>query len=70
MATGMNIGRKVVGDEGNGMIMNNMGRGKSLGSGKYSLMFGEDGLEVRMHKGCLSGLNGMELCNNVGMTFF
>jgi hypothetical protein len=51
------------------MIMNTMGRGKSLGSGKNSLMFGDDGLEVRMHRGCLSGVNGMELCNNVRMTF-
>ena len=33
-------------------------------------MFGEDGLEVRRHRRCLSGMNGMELCNNVGMTFF
>jgi hypothetical protein len=65
MMIGMNIGRKVVGDEGNGMIMNTMGRRKSLGSGKNNLMFGEDGLEVRRHRGCLSGLNGMELCNNV-----
>jgi hypothetical protein len=67
---GMNIGRKVVGDEGNGMIMNTTGRGKSLTSGKNSLIFGEEGLEVRMLRECLSGLNGMELCNNVGMNFF
>jgi hypothetical protein len=33
-------------------------------------MFGEDVLEVRRHRGCLSGVNGMELCNNVRMTFF
>jgi hypothetical protein len=33
-------------------------------------MFGEDGLEVLRHRGCLSGLNGMESCNNVRMTFF
>ena len=52
------------------MIMKMMVRGKSLGSGKNILMFGDDGLEVRMHKGFLSGVNGMELCNNVGMTFF
>ena len=34
------------------------------------LMFIEDGLEVLQHRGCLSGLNGMELCNNARMTFF
>jgi len=31
------------------------------GSGKNNLMFGEDGLEVKRHRGCLSGMNGMEL---------
>jgi hypothetical protein len=52
------------------MIMNIVGRGKSMGSGKNSLVFGEDRLEVRMHKGCLNCLNGMELGNNARMTFF
>jgi hypothetical protein len=33
-------------------------------------MFEEDGLEVLQHRACLSGLNGMELCNNSIMTFF
>jgi hypothetical protein len=33
-------------------------------------MFGEDGLEVWKHSGCLNGMNGMDLCNNFGMTFF
>jgi hypothetical protein len=70
MTIGMNIGRTVLGYEGNGLIMNTMGRRKSLGSGKISLMFEEDELEVKRNKGCLSGLNVMELCNNVGMTFF
>jgi hypothetical protein len=70
MTMGMNIRRKVVGYDGNGMKMNTMRRGKYLGSGKNSLMFGDDGLEVRKHRGCLRGLNGMLLCNNVGMTFF
>jgi hypothetical protein len=70
MTIGMNIGRKAVGDKGNGMIMNTMGRRKSLGSGKNNLMFGEDGLEVLHNRGCLSGMNGMELCNNARMTFF
>jgi hypothetical protein len=70
MMIGMNIGRKDVVEEGNGMILNTMRRGKSLGSGKNKFMFGEDGLKVRMHEGCLSGLNGMELHNNVKMNFF
>jgi hypothetical protein len=70
MTIRMNIGRKFVGDEGNGMIMNTTGRRNSLGSGKNSLMLGEDGLDVRRHKGCINGVNGMELCNNVGMTIF
>jgi hypothetical protein len=52
---GKNIGRKVFEDERNGMIMNTMGRRKSLRNGKNNLMFGEDGLEVRRHIRCLSG---------------
>ena len=52
------------------MIMNTTRRRNSLGSGKNNLMFGDDGLEVKRYKGCLSGMNGMDLCNNVGMTFF
>jgi hypothetical protein len=59
-----NIGRKTSQDYRSGMIMNTMGRGKSMGSGKTRLVFGEDRLEVRMHRGCLNCLNGMELCNN------
>jgi hypothetical protein len=46
------------------MIMNTTERGKSMGSGKNELVFGEDILEVRMHRGCLDCLNGMELGNN------
>jgi hypothetical protein len=61
MMIGTNIGRKDTGDKGNGMIMNTMRRRKSLGSGKNNLMFEEDGLEVLRHRGCLSGVNGMEL---------
>jgi hypothetical protein len=61
MKIGKNIGRKVFDDEGNGIIMNTMGRMKSLGSRKNNLIFGEDGLEVRKNKGCLGGMNGMEL---------
>jgi hypothetical protein len=70
MTIGMNIGRKDVRDKGNGMIMKTTGMRKSPGSGKNNLMFREDGLEVLRHKWCLSGMNGMELCNNSGMTFF
>jgi hypothetical protein len=60
----VNIGRKTSRNKGNGMIMNTTRRGKSLRSGKNSLMFGYDILEVRMHEGCLNYLNGMELGNN------
>jgi hypothetical protein len=41
------------------MTMNNIGRGKSMGSIKNDLVFGEDILEVRMHRGCLDYLNGI-----------
>jgi hypothetical protein len=51
------------------MSMNTTTRGKYLNSGKNILMFGDDGLEFRMHRGCLSGANGIELCKNVEMTF-
>jgi hypothetical protein len=33
-------------------------------------VFGEDRLEVRMHRGCLNFLNGMELGNSSLVTFF
>jgi hypothetical protein len=59
-----NIGRKTIENKGNGIIMNTMGRGKSLRSGKNKLVFGEDILEVRMHRGCLNCLNIMELGSN------
>jgi hypothetical protein len=45
------------------MIMNTMGRGKSMGW-KNGLVFGDYRLEARMNKGCLNFLNGMELGNN------
>jgi hypothetical protein len=67
---GTNIGREASWYKGNGMITNTMGRWESLGSGKYHLMFREDGLEVLRHRGCLSFLYGMELGNNTRMTFF
>jgi hypothetical protein len=70
MKIGTNIGRKVLKEEGNGMIMNTIGRRNSLGSSKNILMLGEDGLEVKRNIGFLGDVNGMELCNNVGMTFF
>jgi hypothetical protein len=50
MMIGTNIGRKDSRDNGNGMIMNTMGRRESLGSGKYHLMLREDGLEVLRHR--------------------
>jgi hypothetical protein len=64
-----NIGRKTVKNKGNGMIMNTTRRRKSLRGGKNNLMFGKDILEVRMHIGCLNGLNRMELRNNTGVAF-
>jgi len=67
---GTDIGRKASWYKGNVMIMNTMGRREFLGSGKYHLMFREDGLEVLHHRGCVSFLYGMELGNNTRMTFF
>jgi hypothetical protein len=67
---GTDIGREASWDKGNGMIMNTTGRRESLGSGKYHLMFREDGLEVLQHKRYLSFLYGMDLGNNTIMTFF
>jgi hypothetical protein len=52
------------------MIINTTRRRKSLGFGKSSLVFGDERLEVNMHRRCLNGLNNMELGNDVGMTFF
>jgi hypothetical protein len=46
------------------------GKEEVPGSGKNSLMFGENGLEFLQQRGCLNGMNGMELCNNARMTFF
>jgi len=64
-----NIGRKTARNKGNGMIMNTTRRRKYLRGGKNSLMFGKDILEVKMHRGCLNGLNRMELRNDVGVAF-
>jgi hypothetical protein len=46
------------------MIMNTTRRGKAMGSGKNSLVFGEYRLEVKMHRWGLISLNGMELEND------
>jgi hypothetical protein len=40
------------------------------GGVKNSLVLGEYGMEVKMHKGCFDNLNRMELSNNFRMTFF
>ena len=64
-----NIGRNISRNKGDGMIMNTTRRRKSLRSGKNKLMFGKDILEVRMHRGCLNHLNGMELHNNTRVAF-
>jgi len=52
------------------MIMDIVGRGKSMGSVKKKLVLGEYSLEVGAHKGCLNFLNGMELGNNYIITLF
>jgi hypothetical protein len=41
-----------------------------MGSVKNKLVSEEYRLKVGMHEGCLNCLNGMELGNNVGITFF
>ena len=64
------IGGKASWDKGNGMIMNTVGRRESLGSGKYYLMFRKEGLQVLGHWWCLCDLYGMELGNDIQMTFF
>ena len=65
-----NIGRKASWYNGNGMIMNTMGKRETLGSGKYHLMFRKESLEVMRHRGCFCCLNGMELGNDTRMIFF
>jgi hypothetical protein len=65
-----NIGRKTSWYKRNGMIMGTMGRGNSMGSVKNRLVFGEYRLKVRVHRGCVNDVNGMELGNNSRMTFF
>jgi hypothetical protein len=66
----MKIGRNIVWDERDGMIMDSMVRGKFFGGGKNNLVEGEDRLEVGMHKMCLNYMNGVELGYNSRMTFF
>jgi hypothetical protein len=64
-----NIGRKIVKEERNVMIMKTTRRRKPLGSGKNKLVFGDDIMEATMHHMCLNCLNRMELGNNFGITF-
>jgi hypothetical protein len=64
-----NIGRKNAMNKGNGMIMNKTKRRKDLRGVKNILMFGKDTLEVKMHRGCLNGLNRMELRNDTRVAF-
>jgi hypothetical protein len=52
------------------MIMDPVGRGNSMGSVKNIMVSGEYRLEVKVHIGCLNGMNVMELGNNSRMTFF
>jgi hypothetical protein len=63
------LGRKAARNKGNGMIMNTTIRRKALRGGKNNLVFGKDSLEVRMDRGCLNGLNRMELSNDTGVAF-
>ena len=65
-----NIGRKTTQDKRYGMIMDTMGRGKFMGSGKNKLVVGNDRLEFGMHKRCLNNMNGVELGHNSQMNFF
>jgi hypothetical protein len=55
-----NIGRKT---------SRNKGYGVTMRSGKNILMFGDNSLEIGMHKGCLNYLNIMELSNNTKVVF-
>jgi hypothetical protein len=64
-----NIGRKTAKNKGYGMIMNTTRMRKPPGSGKNNLVFGENNLEIMMHKGCLNRMNRMELCNNTEVAF-
>ena len=50
--------------------MNTMGRRKSPGGGKNSLVFGDDTSEVKIHRWALNFLDRVELGNNARMTFF
>jgi hypothetical protein len=66
----VNIGRNTSWYLRNGMIMGTTGRGNSMGSVKNILVSGKYILEVKVHRGCLNDVNGMELGNNARMTFF
>jgi hypothetical protein len=52
------------------MTMGTAGRGKYMGSVKYSLVLREDRSKVMVQRGCLNGADGMELANNSKMPFF
>jgi hypothetical protein len=52
------------------MIMDATGRVKCLWSGKNNLVSREERLEVRLQRGCINNLNGVELENNARMTLF
>ena len=51
------------------MVMVVVGGGKALGSLENIVMLRKDILKVGMHRGYLNCLNGMELGNDVIMTF-
>ena len=70
VAIWMYVGGKASWDKGNGMIIDTTGRGESLGSGEYCLMFRQEGLEVLGYGWDLCGLNGVELGYDTRMTFF
>jgi hypothetical protein len=61
------IGRKIARKKVYSMIMNTMRRWKSLRSGKNNLVFVENNLEGRMHRGCPNCVNRMDLRNNIGV---
>jgi hypothetical protein len=65
-----NIGRKNTLYERDGMIMDSMGRRNFFGSVKKNLVVEEDRLEIKMHRGCLDILNGVDLGNNSRMNLF
>ena len=51
------------------MIMNTTRMKKYLTSVKNIVVFGENNLEVKMHIGCLNGVNRTKLSNNTRVAF-